>query len=344
MKQIRKLAVILAILLLFTACENDAGLRGRGPIKSSGSESGDPVDTGKPETDVIMTDNGGVDVPVTDLIMTDDGGVWPTETDDVVGTDDSNQTDTPVNTEVSPSTDDSTATTDAGTVTTDGSEVATEGASVATDDASVTAEPPVVSSTPTAALIPTSKVTETVTKAPTKAPTSTPKPTATKAPTSTPKPTATKAPTATPTLAAAAWNIKDHMDEATALVDKNWGTYQEVLKLVNELRAEVGAEPLELNRTYCIAATLRSMEQYYITGMSHYRPNGESCFSIADEMSLPGFFGGENVAWGYGSASAVVSGWRGSEGHYQNMINSSYKYLGVGLIGTNWTQMFGMEW
>jgi uncharacterized protein YkwD len=39
---------------------------------------------------------------------------------------------------------------------------------------------------------------------------------------------------------------------------------------------------------------------------------------------------GENVAYGYPSGSAVMGGWMGSSGHRANILNSSYRLLGVG--------------
>ena len=39
---------------------------------------------------------------------------------------------------------------------------------------------------------------------------------------------------------------------------------------------------------------------------------------------------GENVAYGYTSGAAVTAGWMGSTGHRQNILNPSYRLLGVG--------------
>jgi uncharacterized protein YkwD len=39
---------------------------------------------------------------------------------------------------------------------------------------------------------------------------------------------------------------------------------------------------------------------------------------------------GENVAYGYASGTAVTAGWMGSTGHRQNILNPSYRLLGVG--------------
>lgn len=54
---------------------------------------------------------------------------------------------------------------------------------------------------------------------------------------------------------------------------------------------------------------------------------------------------GENVAYGYADAAAVMGGWMGSPSHRENILNCRYTYIGVGLSysadGTPyWTQQF----
>jgi uncharacterized protein YkwD len=55
---------------------------------------------------------------------------------------------------------------------------------------------------------------------------------------------------------------------------------------------------------------------------------------------------GENVAYGYPSGSAVMGGWMGSSGHRANILNGSYRLLGVGAVQSSdgrWyaAQVFG---
>ena len=51
---------------------------------------------------------------------------------------------------------------------------------------------------------------------------------------------------------------------------------------------------------------------------------------------------GENIAYGYGSASAVMSAWMQSPGHKANILNSAYTSIGVGYVasGNYWVQLF----
>ena len=54
---------------------------------------------------------------------------------------------------------------------------------------------------------------------------------------------------------------------------------------------------------------------------------------------------GENIAKGYQSAESVVRGWMNSSGHRANILNPSFKTIGVGAYTDSkgtiyWTQMF----
>ena len=63
-------------------------------------------------------------------------------------------------------------------------------------------------------------------------------------------------------------------DVACELYEKNKSIYERGLSLINQVRSEAGVSPLELDKNLCIAATMRSLEQDFVTGMSHTRPDG----------------------------------------------------------------------
>lgn len=135
--------------------------------------------------------------------------------------------------------------------------------------------------------------------------------------------------------------------EADSNASKYMSYYQEVLRLVNEIRASVGVAPLTLDTTLCKAASMRALEMDYSNQMSHTRPSGKDCFSVLDFYEISFGTCGENIAAGQTSASSVVKGWKNSPGHYQNMINASFTKLGVGYsasgvgdYGYYWCQLF----
>jgi uncharacterized protein YkwD len=52
---------------------------------------------------------------------------------------------------------------------------------------------------------------------------------------------------------------------------------------------------------------------------------------------------GENIAKGYTSEQAVMTGWLQSEGHCKNIMSSNVKEMGVGRDGNYWTQVFASK-
>lgn len=114
---------------------------------------------------------------------------------------------------------------------------------------------------------------------------------------------------------------------------------EQILKLVNEARAENGLSPMKLDSTLTDAANKRAQE---ITSVfSHNRPDGKSCFTVFGEFGISSYrTAGENIAAGYGSAEDVFNGWMNSSGHRANILNPDYTTLGVGNSGDYWVQLF----
>ncbi|MBU5435328.1 CAP domain-containing protein [Pseudoflavonifractor sp. MSJ-37] len=119
----------------------------------------------------------------------------------------------------------------------------------------------------------------------------------------------------------------------------------EVLRLVNEARAAEGLSALTTRDDLTAVAQLRAEEltEHY----SHTRPDGTSCFTALDEAGISCRTFGENIAAGYTTPAAVVDGWMNSPGHYANIMNASFRYLGVGYAydadctyGHYWSQVF----
>ena len=132
--------------------------------------------------------------------------------------------------------------------------------------------------------------------------------------------------------------------EARQLKSQNASLINGVLGYVNQYREEVQVEKITLDSKLTEAACARAMEMAYTNKMSHTRPNGSRCFSILKEMGISYMACGENIAMGQRSAKAVANSWRNSDGHYKNMINSSYGKIGIGVMQYNgtyyWCQLF----
>lgn len=127
---------------------------------------------------------------------------------------------------------------------------------------------------------------------------------------------------------------------------QNENTYtdliNEVYEITNNYRSLVGVPSLTLDSSLVEAASIRAKE--ISDSFSHTRPNGSSCFTVLSELGISYGTAGENIAAGYSSSQSVMEGWRSSSGHYQNIISSKFKKIGIGVNIINnqyyWVQIF----
>ena len=132
---------------------------------------------------------------------------------------------------------------------------------------------------------------------------------------------------------------------------------QEVLRLTNEARAQArtcggpllpAAPPLTSDPRLDAAASAHAEDMVVHDYFSHDSLDGRSA---GDRITAAGYRWrayAENIAAGQPSPTAVVAGWIESPGHCQNLMNPTYKQLGVGFsssaaasYGTYWVQDFG---
>lgn len=140
-------------------------------------------------------------------------------------------------------------------------------------------------------------------------------------------------------------DINDY-DSITINNIQNENTYtdliNEVYEITNNYRSLVGVSSLTLDSSLVEAASIRAKE--LSDSFSHTRPNGSSCFTVLSELGISYGTAGENIAAGYSSSQSVMEGWRSSSGHYQNIISSKFKKIGIGVNIINnqyyWVQIF----
>ncbi|MER7183385.1 CAP domain-containing protein [Streptomyces hyaluromycini] len=115
------------------------------------------------------------------------------------------------------------------------------------------------------------------------------------------------------------------------------------MELVNAERSKVGCSALTLNTTLSKVAQSHSEDMALHQNMSHVGSDGSS---PGDRLTSAGYTWsayGENVAYGYASPEQVMAGWMASPGHKANILNCTFKEIGVGLAQPDsyWTQDFG---
>ncbi len=117
---------------------------------------------------------------------------------------------------------------------------------------------------------------------------------------------------------------------------------QEVIRLVNEIRAQNGLKPLTYDWELGRVARYKSQDMKDNRYFSHTSPTYGSPFQMMKSFGLTYRSAGENIAMGQTTPKAVVNAWMNSSGHRANILNASYTHIGVGYVaeGNYWTQMF----
>jgi uncharacterized protein YkwD len=110
------------------------------------------------------------------------------------------------------------------------------------------------------------------------------------------------------------------------------------LCVLNAQRARRGVRPLRLDRRLSRAARRHARAMARRNFFSHNSPGGAS---FVDRIRRAGYLRrarswtvGENLAWGTGRLSSprsILSGWMRSPGHRANILNGSFREIGIGL-------------
>lgn len=116
----------------------------------------------------------------------------------------------------------------------------------------------------------------------------------------------------------------------------------EVVRLINEIRAQYGLGQLSINTELSHVARIKSQDMHDKGYFSHTSPTYGSPFEMMKHFGIRYRTAGENIAMGYRSPQNVVDGWMNSPGHRANILNGSFREIGMGYVasGNYWTQMF----
>lgn len=123
-------------------------------------------------------------------------------------------------------------------------------------------------------------------------------------------------------------NTQEDHEETVEAVDPVEEFKSEVLRLVNEERAKVGAAPVSSISILSTLADVRAQES--AVSFSHTRPDGTRCFTVFSDYTVRYRYAGENLAFGFPTPEKVVNAWMNSPSHKSNMLNAKYTNIGVG--------------
>ncbi|MEU4210554.1 sigma-70 family RNA polymerase sigma factor [Streptomyces sp. NPDC026206] len=120
---------------------------------------------------------------------------------------------------------------------------------------------------------------------------------------------------------------------------------QQVVDLVNSERAKAGCSPVTSNSLLDAAAQGHSDDMAARGFFNHTNPDGKGPGERVTAAGYKWSTYGENIAYGQQSAASVMDSWMNSDGHRKNILNCSFKEIGVGINqapgGPRWTQVFG---
>jgi len=109
-------------------------------------------------------------------------------------------------------------------------------------------------------------------------------------------------------------------------------TSNNVYELLNTERIENNLQPLRLNDKLTTAAYLKAYDMLSKQYWAHYGPDGESPWEYILSSGYDYRYSGENLAYGFDDVFDLHYAWMNSEMHKQNILNGSYRDVGIATI------------
>lgn len=107
---------------------------------------------------------------------------------------------------------------------------------------------------------------------------------------------------------------------------------------INAIRVENGLNELIWDNNLETVANVRSKEISIV--FSHTRPNGKAWYTVNSTIQ-----GGENLAYGFSTATDVVDGWMDSPSHRDNILYDEFRTIAISVYKVDgnyyWAQAFG---
>lgn len=99
---------------------------------------------------------------------------------------------------------------------------------------------------------------------------------------------------------------------------------------------------LKIDTELSKVARIKSQDMKDKNYFDHNSPTYGSPFDMMKQFGISYKTAGENIAQGQQTPEEVVQAWMNSQGHRENIMNSSFTHIGVGYVesGNYWTQQF----
>jgi len=106
----------------------------------------------------------------------------------------------------------------------------------------------------------------------------------------------------------------------------------EVIRLTNEQRAANGLGTLKENSALSQAALAKGNDMLAKGYWAHFAPDGTSPWSFFLNFGYKYKYAGENLARDFSDPGSAVSAWMNSPTHRENILNSKYQEIGIGVV------------
>ncbi len=103
----------------------------------------------------------------------------------------------------------------------------------------------------------------------------------------------------------------------------------EIINLTNQERTKNGSSSLGENSLLNQAAANKAAHMFSNNYWAHYAPDGTSPWYFLNQSGYKYVWAGENLAKDFQTSAGVVQGWMNSPSHRSNLLNKSYKDIGV---------------
>lgn len=105
-----------------------------------------------------------------------------------------------------------------------------------------------------------------------------------------------------------------------------------LLSYTNQQRSANGKASLTLNSKLNTAAQNKAQDMADDDYWSHNSPDGKTPWTFITATGYDYKTAGENLAYGFSTASATITGWMNSPPHRENLLSSSYTEVGFGYL------------
>lgn len=107
-----------------------------------------------------------------------------------------------------------------------------------------------------------------------------------------------------------------------------------LLSLTNANRSKVEEPALTLDPQLAAAAQAKANDMVTHDYWSHNSPSGQTPWTFIAAAGYNYQLAGENLAYGFTSANATITGWMNSSEHRANMLNAQYENVGFGVANS----------